>query len=139
MVGCSGPETSHLTLRLPPYLGVACTGLANSIACDRVGLAVWLDQPASSLAARIAGLPVTMRIPAGFRPSPYLGPRGAYWEGFLQPAGLRAGRLRVRPDSGRFTWYGRHPVHATVRLTAHYRGRSTATASLRVSLHPGWG
>ena len=32
------------------------------------------------------------------RREPYLGARGEYWEGFLQPAGLLDGALRVRPD-----------------------------------------
>jgi len=80
-----------------------------------------------------------MRIPVGFEPTPYLGRRGAYWEGFLQPAGLKNGRLRVRPDVGRYTWYGRHPVYATVRITASYGDGPPATTIVRVSLHPGWG
>jgi hypothetical protein len=135
--GCGSSESPPLSLRLPPYLGVACPG-PNSIACDRVGLAVWLVKPAARVTASVAGLPVPMRVPAGFRPTPYLGPQGGYWEGFLQPAGLRDGALRVRPDAGRLSWYGRHPVNTTVRITAHYLDGS-ATTVVRAQLHPGWG
>jgi hypothetical protein len=135
--GCGSTAPQGLSLRRPPYLGVACPG-ANSIACDRVGLAVWLVKPASRVTASVAGLPVPMRIPPGFRPTPYLGPRGGYWEGFLQPAGLRDGALRVRPDAGRLTWYGRPPLSASVRITAHYRDGS-ATTIVRAQLRPGWG
>jgi hypothetical protein len=37
-----------------PYMGVSCP-VANSIACNRVGLAVWLKRPAVSVTATIAG------------------------------------------------------------------------------------
>jgi len=129
----------RLALRLPPYLGVGRIIKKNKIACDRVDLAVWLTKTAFGFTVTIAGLPVKMRIPVGFEPTPYLGPRAAYWEGFLQPAGLKTGRLRVRPDRGRYTWYGRHPVHATVRIAAYYRDVSRAAATVRVLLHAGWG
>jgi hypothetical protein len=137
LTGCVSSGSSSLSLRLPPYLGVACPG-PNSLACDRVGLAVWLVRPAARVTASVAGLPVHMRIPAGFRPTPYLGPRGGYWEGFLQPAGLKAGPLRVQPEGGPLTWYGRPPVETSVRITAHYRDGS-ATTVVRAELHPGWG
>jgi hypothetical protein len=38
----------------PPYMGVSC-GVANSIACDRIGLTVWLRRPARAVTAMIAG------------------------------------------------------------------------------------
>jgi hypothetical protein len=128
-----------LELRRTPYLGVACPGAPNSIKCDRVGLAVWLKRPAIRVGATVTGRQVTMRIPRTFRPSRYLGRRGEYWEGFLQPAGLISGPLRVRPDRGRYIWFGRHPVHAKVRIAAFYRDGSSSSTVVRVSLRPGWG
>ena len=136
-VGTGGSEP--LELRRSPYLGVACPGAPNSIECDRVGLAVWLERPAGRLTARVAGQRVRMRIPPNFAPTRYLGRRGEYWEGFLQPAGMIDGPLRVRPDRGRYLWFGRHPREARVQLVAHYRDGTTATATARVALHPGWG
>lgn len=37
-----------------PYMGVACP-TPNSIACDRIGLAIWLKEPARTVTATIAG------------------------------------------------------------------------------------
>src|SRR5579875_2414127 len=39
-----------------PYLGVRCP-LANSIRCDRVGLAIWLRRPAVRVRGTVAGQP----------------------------------------------------------------------------------
>jgi hypothetical protein len=132
--GCGSSASPRLSLRLPPYLGVVCPG-SNSIACDRVGLAVWLVKPAVRVTASVTGLP---RIPSDFRPTPSLGPRGGYREGFLQPAGLKEGPLRVRPDAEGLTWFGRHPVETSLRITAHYRDGSE-TIVVRTQLRPGWG
>jgi hypothetical protein len=51
-VGC-GWRARHSVTPLfsqPPYVGVACP-TANSIACDRVGLAIWLRRPAARVNA----------------------------------------------------------------------------------------
>jgi hypothetical protein len=115
-----------------PSLGVAC-GRASSIACDRVGLAVWLRQPASSVAATIDGQPLRLHA-GGF------GGRGpTYWEGYRQPAGLLAGPLKVTPDRGRFYWQGTHPKDARVTIRVRRRDGSTVDASLAVTLRAGWG
>jgi hypothetical protein len=37
-----------------PYMGVACH-IPNSIACDRIGLTVWLRRPALTVTATISG------------------------------------------------------------------------------------
>lgn len=42
-----------------PYMGVACA-TPNGIACDRVGLAIWLRRPATSVSATIAGRPLKL-------------------------------------------------------------------------------
>jgi hypothetical protein len=62
-----------------------------------------------------------------------------YYEGYLVPAGLIDGPLRVRPDRGRYHWTGRHPVSTKVRLVARYRSGKSARTTLRVGLAAGWG
>jgi hypothetical protein len=63
-----------------------------------------------------------------------------FWEGTLIHAGLsRHGPLHVTPDSGRWTWIGRHPRPVVVRLTAVYRDRPRATVVVHLLVRPGWG
>lgn len=66
--GSSKPRASVNTITSPaavfaeaPYMGVSCH-LPNSIACDRVGLAVWLWRPAT-VSATIAGAPLKLNDP----------------------------------------------------------------------------
>jgi hypothetical protein len=141
--GCGGDGVGQPSLRddkerslvfkLRPYMGVACR-TPNSIRCDRVGLAVRLADRAERLTATIAGRAVVMKQTSPFNES------GQGWEGFLRPAGLLDGPLRVRPDSGRYRWHGqqRAPV-ASVRLTASYSDGRSAARTVRVTLAPGWG
>jgi hypothetical protein len=128
---CRRPLPRRLFLPRAPYLGVACH-TPNSIACDRVGLAVWLRSPAARLTATIDGREFELRPPDT---------RDGYWEGFLQPAGLLArGRaLHVTPDGGRYYWEGRHPVRAVVHLSATEPGGAHASAFVAVDLRPGYG
>jgi len=114
-------------------MGVACPR-ANSIACDRVGLAVWLEKPAKRLTASIARRKVRMRSPGES-----VAGKGTGWEGFLQPAGLKEAPFNIRPDAGPDRWIGRKPVYAVVRIAAYYRDGRRAAITLRVSLAPGWG
>jgi protein MpaA len=115
----------RLVLARRPYMGVACR-IPNSIACDRVGLAVYIPKRRSAvrLEASIAGRPVKMAIPDA------VPTKGIYFQGFLHPAGLRSGPLKVTPD---------RPVFATVRITAHYRDGTSRSTTRRVGLAPGWG
>ena len=111
-------------------MGVRCPG-PNSITCDRVGLAVWLEQPATRLTATIEGKPLRMKAPVR--------PKG-YYEGSLQPAGLTTpGPMHVTPDRGTSYWEGRHPLRARVHLVASYGDGSVAATTVRVWLHSGWG
>lgn len=81
-----------------PYMGVACHG-ANSIACDRVGLAIWLKRPAHSVRATIDGRPLSLaRFGNPLTP-------GTEWAGYLKSAGI-VSRLHVRPVVGTSTWLG---------------------------------
>jgi hypothetical protein len=128
---CHRPLPQRLLLAQRPYLGVSCRP-PNSIACDRVGLAVWARSRVIRLTATIDGRRFALRPPRT---------RSGYWEGFLQPAGLLTpGRaLHVIPDRGRHYWQGGHPVRAVVHLSATLRGGSHASAFVAVDLRAGYG
>jgi hypothetical protein len=132
-----------LVLPKPPGMGVACPRAPNSIACDRLAIGVFMTTAPRRLVATAGGRSVVLRdqtttCPAG--PScaqPYRGPH--FYTGYPQPAGLIDGALRVTPDAGRYRWYGRHPLTATLRITATYADGTTATTTRRVPLAAGWG
>ena len=117
-------------------MGVACPD-ANSIACDRIGIAVWLDSEPQRLVASVGGRSVALRdahIACGAgRVLPAPVPRRA-------AAGRAARRaVEVTPDEGRHRWFGRHPVAGDLTITATYGDGSRAVATRRVPLAPGWG
>src|SRR3954465_2938663 len=61
------PPRAHpapLALQRAPYIGVSCR-TPNSIACDRVGLAIWLRRPVARLTATINSRTVAMGLPCG--------------------------------------------------------------------------
>ena len=124
--------TRVLHLTRASYAGVRCP-VANSIACDRISLAVWPAGHPRRLTATIGGRRISMQPP----------PRGSgrgYWEGTLDHAGmLTPGPLHVTPDGGRFYWAGRHPRSFSLNLAARYQGRPSANARVQIMLHPGWG
>ena len=119
------------------YMGVRCRE-PNSVSCDRVGLAIWLKDPAESLVAEIEGRRLELESPGEF-----VAGKGTGWEGYLKPAGLidPGGPLSVTREPGQPPdyWSGRTPVDAKIRLTATYADGTTATKTIRASLHPGWG
>jgi hypothetical protein len=120
-----------------PYMGVSCP-LANSIACDRVGLALWLRHPATSVTATIAGRPLNLDDPTWAPGHPRHGARTAF-TGFLQPAGI-VSNLHVNTDNGGDRWTGiKFPTPPLVRLRIVYPSGKTITTQLRVDLAPGWG
>ena len=119
-------------LRRAPYTGVACPR-ANSIACDRVGLAVWLGEPAAVVSARLDGSPVVLG-------AAHLGGRPATdWIGYLRPAGLLDGALRITPDRGRTHWEGAHPKRVRLVIDVLRRDGSAVRTQTTVPLSPGWG
>ena len=123
------PARADLRLSRRPYLGVACR-VANSIRCDRVGFAVWLRRPAGSVRAAIAGRRFALRyVQAPTRVRMYAG--------FLRPAGLADGPLRV-PFSARGKWFGEGAPIARVRVWIEAGGRTRET-TVRVPLRAGWG
>ncbi len=115
-----------------PYMGVACPK-PNSIACDRVGLAVWLRRPAAEVMATINGQRLDLDGGRRTQRPP------VYWEGYLQPAGLLSGPLKVRPDRGLYHWTGEHPRSARVVIQVRRAGGAVGRVSLAMPLRAGWG
>ena len=143
LAGCGGggaaPPPRHaapdVVLARAPYLGVACR-VPNAFSCDRVGLAVWVRRPARSVRARVAGRAVQLDDRAWSGPNQG-GPRRMF-AGFLRPAGLLDGPLRITADDGPARWIGRRPVAARVELRIAYGSEETVLTALRVRLAPGW-
>ncbi len=105
-----------------PYMGVSCH-IANSIACDRVGLSVWLARPAI-VTATIDGAPLRLDDPDwSYATSQGRKPLFVY-AGFLQPAGIST-RLHL-PD----------PL---VRFRIDYGHGDVVTTQEHVWLNAGWG
>jgi hypothetical protein len=132
------PPVAPLALAQAPGIGVACPAAPNSIACDRVGIAVWPREAPARLVATIGGHSVALTDMHIARCAPRRSCE-SFFNGYLQPAGLLHGALKVTPDAGRYRWYGRHPVTGTLRLDATYRDGTQATTTRRVELGPGFG
>jgi hypothetical protein len=115
---------SDALARQQPVIGIACPD-PNITTCGRIGVAVWLQRPATSASATLAG--VSLRLHPGG-----LGGRGrAYWEGYVH---LSRQQLRLP-----VTWAGEKPVRfMALRLRVNYPNR-VAVGSIRVRLRPGWG
>jgi hypothetical protein len=132
-------------------MGVRCPG-ANSISCDRVGLAVWFKRPAVSVTATIAGEPLVLNHRDEFL-WPGDQPHTSF-DGSLQPAGI-VPRLHVHvlPLNGHevkqlrhegipvgpHTWLGQGSAGGTVRLTIHEADGRTVLTHVYVGLRAGWG
>jgi hypothetical protein len=120
-----------------PYVGVSCPRAPNSIRCDRIGITVWTKQRTEHMAVRIGNKAIRLRS-IGYQP-------GAGWgyNGFLQPAGLTAGNgpLHVRPDHGRYSWFGVHPVFFTMAIITPGGGVGidAVQQDVRLELNTGYG
>jgi len=118
-----------------PYMGVRCP-VANSIACDRVGLAIWLRRPAYSVIATIAGRPLAMnRFGDQFTGS---GRPRTEFDGYLRPAGIVT-RMHVSPIPGTHMWDGVGTPLVSVWLLINYGSGRHAVTHLGVPLSAGWG
>ena len=119
------------------YMGVACHR-PNWFGCDRLGLTVWLRAPARAIYASIAGgRPIRLADPLWSGPA-----RGGLrrrFAGFLQPAGLVRGPLRIRPGDGSRYWSGEPAVRRGVGLTIELHPDHWVRTSLVVDVAPGWG
>lgn len=127
------PPYASSTCGPPIGMGVACRR-PNSIACDRVAVSVSAGLYVEAVRVTVAGRP--LRLPR----ARHRGRDGAsIFEGFLQPAGLRSGPLRVETEPGTDRWLGDPPVSARVRVDVRFRGGRKASRIFRVSLGPGYG
>ena len=142
---------SSAVLSRSPYLGVSCR-VPNSIACDRVGLAVWLKRPAVSVTATIAGVPLALNQ-HGPQPDHLPLARRVFY-GYLQPAGI-VSRLHIRPVDGNEIvtkhgrtrvivrhqmWFGEGNARSPlIRLTIRSAAGQTIITQRRVGLATGWG
>jgi len=138
---CFGAAASPLVLPRQPYVGVACS-TANSIACDRVGVAVWLSKPAARLTVTVAGQPIVMRAATTTCTTRQTRQRvrcGTDFVGYLHPAGLLHGPRRIDTHGSKDYWAGSQAAWAPIRITAHYPDGASATVTVRPTLNPGWG
>ena len=121
-----------------PYMGVHCP-VANSIACDRVGLAINLRRPARAVVAFIDGRQLRLnRFGDGIDSS--TAPRKEF-DGYLQPAGIES-RMHVRPAPGSHLWVpdARYSApSAKVLVLIDYGGGRLVSTRARVFLSAGWG
>lgn len=120
----------------PPYLGVSCAP-ANDIACDRVGITVWLRKPAIRVVARVWGRRIVLDDPDWS--GPLTDGRRTRFAGFLQPAGLTKGPHAIATKGGSTRWLGDPPVTVPVGILVFTTPGSASSAAMRVRLHPGWG
>lgn len=120
------PATALRLAAEGPYLGVSCPQ-ANSFACDRIGIAVWLSRDDAAVTVTIVRRVVALeRVSVG------------EYQGFLQPAGLLAGPSRITPDANGQRWMGRHERPLEILIDAR-AGEQRLRDRRRVLLHPGWG
>lgn len=108
------------------YAGVACR-TPNRIACDRIGVAVWLRRGAfTRVIATVGERPIALHRG-----------RDGLWSGYLANAGLRDGPLRVPARDGR--WIGFDPPTVHTVLDATRSDGSRATTGVATPLRAGWG
>jgi hypothetical protein len=132
-------EPSAAVFLQPPSMGVAC-GVPDSIACDRVGLAVLLPRRATVIAVIADGPPIRLDSPHWSYFVRDHG-RGIYaYAGFLQPAGLTT-RFHIRPKPNTQTWDGSssNAPSPLVHFRIDYGLGDTVFTQARVLLRPGWG
>jgi hypothetical protein len=118
-------------------MGVACD-VPNSIACDRVGLAVWLRRPAFAVGATIAGAPLKLNDPHWTWTERDGRQTLFVYAGFLQPAGLIS-RLHVVPEPRTPTWMGSNAPTPTVQFRIDYGHGKIVLTEEKVWLSAGWG
>jgi hypothetical protein len=128
-------EAPSAVFSKPPYMGVRCQ-VPNSIACDEVGLAIWLRHPAYSVRASIDGRDLAMKRFGDTLISTDK-PRTAF-DGYLRPAGI-VSRMHVQPEPGTTSWYGNSTPFASVWVLIDYLSGPPVITHLRVPLMAGWG
>jgi hypothetical protein len=117
-----------------PSMGVACL----TRACDAVGLAVWLRQPATHVSATIAGHPLTLTTRGAqlyLPPSRYR--NGTMLVGYLTP--LRAITPLRLTTIAPTMWASGSGPDPLVRLRIDYSSGRVLLTQLRIPIQPGWG
>lgn len=128
-------QSPSVVFSQPPYMGVRCS-VPNSIACDQVGLAIWLKRPAYSVTASIDGRAFAMNR-FGDQLISQRRPRTEF-DGYLRPAGI-VSSMHVHPVPGTSTWLGDPTPLASVWLLINYGHSGYVTTHLDVPLMAGWG
>jgi hypothetical protein len=136
-----GPEPAfgaqaRLLQPRPPRMSVACPR-AGSIACDRIGLVVWLRTPARRVVAKIDGRRLVLDAPRLSGPATN-GLRRRFG-GYLRPAGLIDGPLPIPGLHGGTRWTGDPPVRKHVIINVYAPDGSVPSAGMRVRLAPAAG
>ncbi len=120
-------------------MGVAC-GVPSSIACDRLGLAVWLPRRAIVTATIAGAPPVRLDDPHW---SYFVRSHGRaihVYAGFLAPAGLTT-RFHIIPEPNTQTWDGSssNAPSPLVHFKIDYGLGDIIYTHAHVTLRPGWG
>ncbi|HTE85348.1 MAG TPA: hypothetical protein VK821_11490 [Dehalococcoidia bacterium] len=124
LVGCGGSGHA-LRLSREPSVGLRCYN-PKVLRCGRVGLAVWLEQPARDVTAIVDGHDVVLRTRAGGA-GPYR--RGLFWEGiFADPNAQRIADA-----------FGSASGSVSVRLRVAENDGSIGDANSTVPLSEGYG
>jgi len=118
-------------------MGVACP-VPNSIACDRVGLAVWLRRPAVAVTATIAGMTIHLHTGPGNPAYRTNRPVRAGFGGYLHPAGL-ASKFHLTTTPGEPLWFGERAPTPLVRFRIDYGDGDVVSTRKRVMIMAGWG
>ncbi|MDX6586109.1 MAG: hypothetical protein QOI31_582 [Solirubrobacterales bacterium] len=111
-------------------MGVACR-TPNHFACDRIGLAIYLREPAQRVEAQIDGRDFELKENDLSQ--------GRDFTGYLQPAGLLDGSLELSPDASNGRWIGREHVSTVVTLWVDHADGEMRTTELEIGLNAGWG
>ncbi|MGZ6639941.1 MAG: hypothetical protein ACXVII_44930 [Solirubrobacteraceae bacterium] len=132
-------EPSAAAFLQPPSMGVAC-GVPSSIACDRLGLAVWLPRRATVTATIAGGPPIRLDAPHWTYFVRYHGRAVYVYAGFLQPAGLTT-RFHIIPKPNMQTWDGSssNAPSPLVYFRIDYGLGDIVFTQAHVLLRPGWG
>ena len=145
LTAASGPRPRLASRAAPtavlaraPAVGMACL---TPRACDRVGVAVWLRRPATSVSAIVAGHAVALGTSAAaqFEATAQRGTRTMF-VGYFRWPGLAGSRILFAPGPPS-AWSPRTPADwpaPTVRIRIRSGDRITTTQT-RVQLRGGWG
>jgi hypothetical protein len=138
----SGPgivEPAAAAFLQPPSMGVAC-GIPSSIACDRLGLEVWLTRRATVTATIAGGPRIRLDDPRWSYFVRYHNRAIHVYAGFLQPAGLTT-RFHIVPEPNTQTWDGAtsNAPSPLVHFRIDYGLGDIVFTQAHVLLRPGWG